>query len=132
MRVSDLSVPALRGQVPARLNDARVSETHFEWRHQRKDATELPVEILTRPIAWKGRACILASVRDISERKQAEARIIEQLEELRRWHDATLGREGRILELKNEINPLLTRAGQPPRYPSALADDSIHGLKDTP
>ncbi len=55
-------------------------------------------------------------VLDITERKRAETELAAQLEELRRWHDATLGREGRVLELKNEINSLLTEQGQPPRY----------------
>jgi len=62
---------------------------------------------------------ILTILIDIAARKEAEARLQQQLEELRRWHRATLGREERIIELKREINELLTRAGQSPRYPSA-------------
>lgn len=56
---------------------------------------------------------------ELASRKQSESAITEQLEELRHWHDITLGREGRILELKHEINQLLAQTGQPPRYPSA-------------
>ncbi len=56
---------------------------------------------------------------DITERKRAETELAAQLDELRRWHDATLGREGRVLELKHEINTLLAEQGQPLRYPSA-------------
>jgi hypothetical protein len=41
----------------------------------------------------------------------------EQLEELQRWHDVTLGREERVLELKAEVNTLLVKAGLPARYP---------------
>jgi PAS domain S-box-containing protein len=59
---------------------------------------------------------------DITERKQAEARMAEQLDELRRWHQATLGREGRVLDLKKEVNELLATASQPPRYASALEE----------
>ncbi len=55
---------------------------------------------------------------DVTERKQAEMRIEEQLNELKRWQQATLGREDRILELKREVNELLTQMGQPPRYHS--------------
>ena len=58
-------------------------------------------------------------ISDITERKRAEAQLTEQLDELRRWHQATLGRETRILDLKREVNELLAQAGQPPRYPSA-------------
>jgi DNA-binding NtrC family response regulator len=50
------------------------------------------------------------------ERKQADAEIRIQLDELRRWHDAMLGREDRIMELKLEVNELLALQHQPPRY----------------
>jgi hypothetical protein len=55
----------------------------------------------------------------MAERKRAEAQLIEQLDELRRWQQAMLNREGRILAMKKEINDLLAAHGQPPRYPSA-------------
>jgi PAS domain S-box-containing protein len=55
---------------------------------------------------------------DITQRKQNEAKINEQLEELRRWYAMTLGREERILELKKEINKILYDSGLPPRYSS--------------
>jgi hypothetical protein len=61
----------------------------------------------------------LSIARDIAERKRAEAQLGEQLDELRRWHQVTLGRETRILDLKREVNELLAQAGRPPRYPSA-------------
>ena len=57
---------------------------------------------------------------DITERKQTEARINAQMDELRRWQNITLGREDRILQLKGEVNRLLTEAGKPPRYASAV------------
>jgi PAS domain S-box-containing protein len=56
---------------------------------------------------------------DITGRKQAEEEIKKQLDELQRWHNATLGRESRILDLKREVNELLSQTGKPPRYPSA-------------
>ncbi|HOW64637.1 MAG TPA: PAS domain S-box protein [Verrucomicrobiota bacterium] len=54
------------------------------------------------------------------QRKRAEVKTAAPNEELRRWHDLTLGREDRVLELKREINALLLNAGQPLRYPSAI------------
>ena len=59
----------------------------------------------------------------ITERKLAEAKLAEQVDDLRRWHDATIGREMRVLDLKHEVNELLGQTGQPPRYPSAESDD---------
>lgn len=54
---------------------------------------------------------------DITIRKEQEIRLNGQLEELRRWYEATLGREERILELKHEVNEALAKTSQPPRYP---------------
>ena len=62
------------------------------------------------------------TVEDITERKKAEQAIQEQMDELRRWHEVTLGRETRILDLKREVNELLAKTGQPPRYESAVTD----------
>lgn len=56
---------------------------------------------------------------DITDRKKTEDELARQVEELRRWYDVTLGREGRILELKHEVNELLAEAGRPARYDSA-------------
>jgi len=55
---------------------------------------------------------------DITERKQAEARIANQLEELRRWQNVMLGREDRVQELKREVNEFCRRSGEALRYPS--------------
>jgi PAS domain S-box-containing protein len=66
---------------------------------------------------------VFAAARDITERKQAEEETKKQLDELFRWHNATLGRESRILDLKREVNELLGKAGDPPRYPSAESQD---------
>lgn len=59
---------------------------------------------------------------DITELKKAEEQLSAQLDELRRWNLATLGRENRIRDLKNEINDLLEKLGQPPKY-SSVKDD---------
>lgn len=60
---------------------------------------------------------VLAIFNDITERKETELQLTRQIEELRAWHDVTLGRELRILELKREVDELLGEAGRPPRYP---------------
>ena len=70
----------------------------------------------------EGRQQCRAILVDITERKRAEIKLNEQLDELRRWHEITLGRETRILDLKREVNELLAKIGQPPRYESAVTD----------
>ena len=53
---------------------------------------------------------------DITERKQAEEKLQASNEELRRFNKAMVGRELRMVELKNEINELCRQAGLPERY----------------
>ena len=65
---------------------------------------------------------VFGNFMDITDRKQAEHRLTEQLQELRRWHEATLGREMRSLDLKRKVNELLARTGHPPRYARAEED----------
>jgi PAS domain S-box-containing protein len=50
------------------------------------------------------------------ERHRESSRLAASLEEMRRWYAVTLGRESRVLELKDEVNALLLRLGEPPRY----------------
>lgn len=66
---------------------------------------------------------VLAITRDLTERRRSELQIQQQLEELRRWRTATLGREERVLALKREVNELLQAAGQSERYLSAFEPD---------
>jgi PAS domain S-box-containing protein len=56
----------------------------------------------------------------ITERKNSEKKMREQLDELQRWYSATIDREQRTIELKKEINQLLIELGKSPKY---LADD---------
>ncbi|HRT04731.1 MAG TPA: PAS domain S-box protein [Kiritimatiellia bacterium] len=100
---------------------AQPEKSHrIECRHVHKTKGWIPVEVvgqsfLSEP-AVKG---VIVSVRDVSERHQAEEEMARQLDELRRWYAATLGREGRIAELKREVNALAKRHGENPPYPSA-------------
>ena len=55
---------------------------------------------------------------DITERKEAEKKINDQLYELQRWRRAMLGREDRVQTLKSEVNEVLRQAGKPPHYAS--------------
>jgi PAS domain S-box-containing protein len=72
---------------------------------------------------------VLSVVVDITTQRRGEQALKAQLEELRGWHEAMLGRESRIMELKREVNDLRERMGQPPRYRS-VGGDSTGG--DTP
>jgi hypothetical protein len=53
---------------------------------------------------------------DITERKQAERELQEQMEELERFSHLTINREEKMIELKEEINTLRERMGEEKKY----------------
>jgi PAS domain S-box-containing protein len=105
-----------------RVVKGEAADYRLEKRYVRKDGSVVWVNVNMTVVRDGDGSPIrtVAAIEDITARKRAEAKIAEQLDELRRWHQATMGREDRILELKGEVNKLLADAGKPPRYPSAL------------
>ena len=53
---------------------------------------------------------------NITERKQAEEELKIRMNELEIFNEATVGRELKMIELKKEINELLAKTGQKPKY----------------
>lgn len=118
--IMDLSDPRLAQFLEARRQNGYAAGG---VRFVRPDGSTVEAEIASTVFEMpEGQRSCLA-LRDITDRQKAEARLAAQLDELRRWHAVTLGRESRVLELKREVNDLLTRAGVPPRYASAGAAD---------
>jgi two-component system, cell cycle sensor histidine kinase and response regulator CckA len=79
----------------ARLRDGSV----FETRHLRKDGTDFPVEVSSKPLLIGNRLTSIQAIRDITERKRAEERVLEQAALLNNAKDAILVRnlDGRII-----------------------------------
>ena len=72
---------------------------------------------------------------DVTDLTAAKAELTRQNEELRRWVEATRGREGRVLELKKEINALSALLHERPRFQSAIQDgeaDASAGRESVP
>lgn len=67
---------------------------------------------------------LFTTVIDIIKRIKAEEKIKDQFKELRRWHEAMLNREKRIMELKREVNQLLVSQGMAIRYASVEENPS--------
>jgi PAS domain-containing protein len=81
------------------------------------------VEMRSTDIPWEGRKATLAALRDITERKRAEEALQKQTEELRErnsalvsFNRAAVGRELRMIELKQEVNELCGKLGEPARH----------------
>ncbi len=73
MSYRDLAAEDLRDQAGAHVPETIArGGTVFEWRHKRRDGSELPVEIRTAPFESQGQSRILATVRDLTEAKRAE------------------------------------------------------------
>ena len=53
---------------------------------------------------------------DITERKEAEKKLKEKMDELQRFHRLTIGREMFMIELKKEVNELLKSVGREEKY----------------
>ncbi len=91
MNASDLTAQDLRSKEPTHLSNSLKSGDKFEWRHRRKDGSELAVEIFSHPIAHQGEHAILSSVRDISQRKSLESELHNQKHMLERILDTEPG-----------------------------------------
>ena len=61
---------------------------------------------------------VLINIKDISEHKLLEKFNIERIEELEKFNKIMVGRENRMVELKQEVNELCSRMNIPPKYKS--------------
>ncbi len=67
---------------------------------------------------------VLGIWRDITEQTLAEERLRRTLDDMERFNQLMRGRERRTLELKEEINRLLEKLGQPKKYKTTLESRS--------
>jgi len=83
----------------------------------RKDGSSFDVDYTSVPMR-KGDAIIGAVVvfRDITERKKAEAELKEYVADLERFNQLVIGREERMIQLKDEINGLTEKLGGEKKY----------------
>jgi len=61
-------------------------------------------------------ARITGTIADITERKRAEESLRENLDELEKFNQVAIGRELRMIGLKQEINDLLQDSGKDLKY----------------
>jgi PAS domain S-box-containing protein len=107
---------------------ARGNCTPYEKEYVRRDGTRVPVFLADTMLPGPGEQ-IAAFALDITERKQAEGTSRRQTEELRarneelaRFNNAAVGRELRMVELKQQINELCRQLGKPTMHPLAFPD----------
>jgi PAS domain S-box-containing protein len=72
----------------------------------RKDGTEFPIDLSISAMRIRGEWQATGIIRDVTERKQAEERLKQQVEELERFKKATIQREIRMKELRTKVEKL--------------------------
>jgi PAS domain S-box-containing protein len=92
MRAGDLRPGETNGQVDGQLGEVLArGSARFETVHQRKDGTTFPVEVSASRVEGPSGKLVLSVVRDISERRAAEAAARYQTTLLENLNDAVLG-----------------------------------------
>lgn len=81
-----------------------------------KDGKEISVEVSISAIKLRGQWTAVGIVNDITERKQVEKDLKDNLDDLERFTRLAINREDRMIELKQEINELLKQLGQKEKY----------------
>jgi PAS domain S-box-containing protein len=92
---------------------------YYEVEQPCKDGGTVWTEVTTR-LMFDEAGCPVGFVgtsRDIRERKRIKDQLQQTLDELTTFNRAMVGRETRMLELKQEVNELLARLNQSPKYP---------------
>ena len=99
----------------AELKATGINASPFEKEYLRKDGTRLPI-LLAGAMLDEARTNGVAFILDITESKLADQKLRANNDELKRFNMAMVGRELRMVNLKNEVNQLCKQAGLPPRY----------------
>lgn len=74
------------------------------------------LEISAVPVAIDGDTHVLATIVNITERKEAEEHLTQTFREQERVNRLMVGREERVLELKKQVNGLLAEMGKNKAY----------------
>jgi PAS domain S-box-containing protein len=64
----------------------------------------------------------IEAIRDVSASKKSAEELTAKVVELERFNRLMVGRELKMIELKREINSILDRLGEPPRYSVPISD----------
>jgi len=91
MSINTLRAPEARDVLISQMKQVQEHEgLIFETMHQKKDGTMFPVEVSSREIEIEGRKVYQNIIRDISDRKKAEAELLESEERLRTVIEASM------------------------------------------
>ncbi len=115
----ELVAPASRPAIAERMERIARGEKvpgEFEYEIICKGGARKTLRAYSSHLSLNGKIYSLTIFENISEQKQAEDRLKEQLKQSRELSDVTVGRELRMIELEKEVDLLLKQLGRPPKY----------------
>lgn len=99
----------------AQIKQKGTGEVQTRW--QKKDGTILHILLASTPIRPEDHSKgLVFTALDISERHNAKEKLQEKINDLKNFNKLMVGRENRMLELKQEVNELLQAVGKPAKY----------------
>ena len=117
MTLKDVRLPEDVDSLVDTLKNANSDYNFIEAvRHIKKSKEVIYVDIHTTKIIFDGREARHVLINDITQSKIANEALHDKMNELVRFHNLTVDRELRMIELKKEINELLKKNGEEERY----------------
>ncbi|MBU0629421.1 MAG: PAS domain S-box protein [Candidatus Margulisbacteria bacterium] len=117
---SVLTTPESYAVIKAKIEQkvsGQTTRTRYEAEIKAKDGHIIVMDIDSQIQAEEGiPAAIFGVARDVTERKAYDLQLTSKMEELEQFHSLAVGRELRMTELETEINELLAKLGQKPKY----------------
>ena len=90
----------------------------LEIKALKKDDSIIDISLSTSPV-FNNRGDIIGAIgimTDISDKKKIEEEKMQKMEQLETFQDVSIDREIRMIELKKEVNELLGKMGEKPKY----------------
>lgn len=97
----------------------------FETVHKRKDESIYDVEVHLHLLKQEHETLFAAIILDITQRKKTADELRHRIAETERINDLYVGREGRMINLKREVNALLEEVGRPAKYSAPEQVDKL-------
>jgi PAS domain S-box-containing protein len=81
----------------------------FDWTHRRANGEDFPTLVILSKVRLNNKEFLQATVRDMSEFKKAEQELKERAAELEKMNKLMIGRELKMIELKEQIQKLTAK-----------------------
>lgn len=130
MTVRDLRAPENMDEVERQWQaSASANGVLFETTHRHRDGHVFPVEVSSRKVEINGHPYRQSFVRDITERRRAEAEMKQRNEDLERFNRASVSRELDMVALKKRVNALSVELDRPPPFDLSVVNAAEAEIK---